>query len=273
MNSQKGVIRVNCVDCLDRTNNAMACISSVVFGDMLKSLGADFKAYYDPETLSVTNELLQLVLNMFGGNGDKIAQQYAGSDAFHKAQIYKSEEGTWRTLKQSIALIAVKRYISNTLMDSEKQRCFWLFLGEFTPEMNPKIDLWDIDPASREADEQVYKNSIDCYVNTLQEKLTLSDGRLKRLTLLDINSYHNSMKLDYGNYFDKEIKYDLPIALTNQDSGTDPLEKLPKLEVIEKSDIPKTDKNPTIFTSLGAMNDFSALESKMWSDFSHLSTK
>ena len=41
-------------------------------------------------------------------NGDYLAQQYAGSAAFHKAQVDKINGG-WTTVKQSIALVAVKR--------------------------------------------------------------------------------------------------------------------------------------------------------------------
>lgn len=78
---------------------------------MFKIMSVDFKDFYNPALHIVTNELMQVVLDMFGRNGDKIAQQYAGSDAFHKAQIYRNQEGQWHTLKQSIAVIAVKRYI------------------------------------------------------------------------------------------------------------------------------------------------------------------
>lgn len=102
-------MRVNCVDCLDRTNNAMACISSVVMADILKVMSVDFNDFYDSDLHAVTSELLQVVLDMFGRNGDKIAQQYAGSDAFHKAQIYRNDEGKWHTIKQNITFIAVKR--------------------------------------------------------------------------------------------------------------------------------------------------------------------
>jgi len=41
-------------------------------------------------------------------NGDVLAQLYAGSAAFHKAQVDKVN-GNWKTVKQSIALVAVKR--------------------------------------------------------------------------------------------------------------------------------------------------------------------
>ena len=63
-------MRVNCVDCLDRTNNAMACIASVVFAEMLKSLKVDFDDFYSPTTNAVTSELLQFTLNLFGVSFD-----------------------------------------------------------------------------------------------------------------------------------------------------------------------------------------------------------
>ncbi len=59
-------MRVNCVDCLDRTNNAMACIASVVLAEMLKAHNVEFQDFYNSEVNAVTRELLELVLNLFG---------------------------------------------------------------------------------------------------------------------------------------------------------------------------------------------------------------
>ena len=63
---QNGIIRINCVDCLDRTNNAMACISSVVFAKVLRYLEINNKNLIDEQTNSVKNELLSILLEMFG---------------------------------------------------------------------------------------------------------------------------------------------------------------------------------------------------------------
>ena len=38
ISKQNGIIRFNCIDCLDRTNNTMACISGVVLAQMLKAI-------------------------------------------------------------------------------------------------------------------------------------------------------------------------------------------------------------------------------------------
>lgn len=87
----------------------MASVASVMLAEMLISMKVDFKGYYSKETGAVTNVLLQILLTMFGANGDKIAQQYAGSDAFHKAEIYLTDNGSWQTKKQHIAMKAVRR--------------------------------------------------------------------------------------------------------------------------------------------------------------------
>jgi len=63
---QKGVIRVNCIDCLDRTNNAMACIASVVFAKILNEIDAEVKNLVDENTGGVKNELLSIVFELFG---------------------------------------------------------------------------------------------------------------------------------------------------------------------------------------------------------------
>ena len=257
--SQQGIVRVNCVDCLDRTNNAMACLASVVLAEMFKGVGADISEFYSPMTRAVSNDLLEINLNMFGGNGDKIAQQYAGSDAFHKAQIYQTEEGTWQTLKQNIALIAVKRYISNTLMDTEKQRNVWLFLGEFTPEAEPLRELWDIDPADKEADEWVAKNAVENYINTNQEKLVVSEGRLRRVSLWELRQLGG--KSDFHKYYDEEIVFDLPKVLGQpKESMNNNNMDIPVIHEEEKP------KEIILFPILQDMARFKEAEDGLWGD-------
>lgn len=63
---QKGVIRVNCIDCLDRTNNVIAIISSVVLAKMFKLCGARAGEIIDSVTRAVRNEMLSCLFEMFG---------------------------------------------------------------------------------------------------------------------------------------------------------------------------------------------------------------
>ena len=63
---QKGVIRINCVDCLDRTNNAMACISSVVLAQCLLKMDVSDPELVDAGNSTVKNELLSILFEIFG---------------------------------------------------------------------------------------------------------------------------------------------------------------------------------------------------------------
>ena len=117
-------------------------------------------------------------------------------------------------MRHNIAIVAVKRYISNTLMDTEKQRTIWLFLGEFTPEKDPKKDLWDFDPTDKDCEEIMHKNGLENYVNTLQEKIALSEGRLRRVMLMEFNCNYAANKLDFNHYFEKEIIFDTPLVFS-----------------------------------------------------------
>lgn len=112
------------MDCLDRTNNT---ISSFAFHILLKQISLHF---FPPKN---TQKILGLVLSLFASNGDRLAIQYAGSEAFHKASLVETPEGDYKAKKQNKTYFAVKRYISNALLDDEKQKSISLFLGDFLP--------------------------------------------------------------------------------------------------------------------------------------------
>jgi hypothetical protein len=97
---QKGVIRVNCIDCLDRTNVGMFCIGKAAIKIQLKNLGISLDAEDTPNNsilASMTSspssanndvypELVAILQDMYTQHGDRIAHQYAGSGAMHKGE-------------------------------------------------------------------------------------------------------------------------------------------------------------------------------------------
>lgn len=253
----------------------MACVASVVIGEMIRGMGIDITDFYDLQRKAVTAELLKLVLEMFGRNGDKIAQQYAGSDAFHKAQIYRNDiDGQWQTLKQNITLIAVKRYISNTLNDAEKQRSLWLFLGEYTPvkeSKDPSPELWDLDPAAREVDALIHKNATDNYVNVGQEHITLNNGRLKKISLVDLKAYHPNETQNFDDYFEEEIAFDQPLVLISSQGHINKLED--HITPLKVTELKKDRQQTSIFESLTNMDSFVQAEHDLWTNFSSLPGK
>ncbi|KAJ2553227.1 hypothetical protein EV175_003014 [Coemansia sp. RSA 1933] len=78
LTSQKGVFRVNCMDCLDRTNVVQSAFARFVLNEQLIRLGV----HAAPERgLSAYDGLEQMLNHAWANNGDYISQQYAGTSA------------------------------------------------------------------------------------------------------------------------------------------------------------------------------------------------
>jgi hypothetical protein len=73
---QSGVLRTNCIDCLDRTNVAQYAYGLAALGHQLLSLGLSDTPKVDPNS-SVADALMDMYQNM----GDALALQYGGSAA------------------------------------------------------------------------------------------------------------------------------------------------------------------------------------------------
>ena len=130
---QRGVLRTNCIDCLDRTNVAQFSMGVRFLTAALHSLGL-----LDSETLDPSNGMLLGLMDMFSDMGDRLALQYGGSEA-HK----KVSKGSGKT-KQGELLTSIKRYYSNAFTDRVKQDAMNLFLGFFQPYQH-HYALWDLE--------------------------------------------------------------------------------------------------------------------------------
>ncbi|RCK57892.1 Polyphosphoinositide phosphatase [Candida viswanathii] len=113
---QKGVIRTNCIDCLDRTN------------------AAQFIIYYDSDLVNVVTEI-------FHDHGDTIAIQYGGSNLVNTMDSYR-RINQWSSHTRDM-LNSIKRMYSNSFMDQNRQDAINLFLGNYvySPD-TPK--LWEL---------------------------------------------------------------------------------------------------------------------------------
>jgi hypothetical protein len=99
---QRGVIRTNCVDCLDRTNVAQFCIGTTALGHQLYALGlrrAAALSFADEAASGITTVLA----GMYERLGDVVARQYGGSGAHAGviSIISKSSKGPGSTKKES----------------------------------------------------------------------------------------------------------------------------------------------------------------------------
>ncbi|KAJ7951450.1 Phosphoinositide phosphatase [Quillaja saponaria] len=167
---QAGVLRTNCIDCLDRTNVAQYACGLAALGRQLNALG-----FIDSTCIDLGNPLAMELMGIYESMGDTLAFQYGGSAAHNK--IFSERRGQWKAATQSQEFIrSLQRYYNNTYMDRDKQKAINLFLGHFQPQQG-KPALWELDS------DQHYKvgKSLNIADENMRStfKRSLSDGNIQ----------------------------------------------------------------------------------------------
>ncbi|KAH8514173.1 hypothetical protein H0E87_007140 [Populus deltoides] len=167
---QSGVLRTNCIDCLDRTNVAQYAYGLVALGHQLHALG-----YMESPSIDLDNPLAEDLMRIYETMGDTLALQYGGSAAHNK--IFSERRGQWKAATQSQEFFrTLQRYYSNAYMDAEKQDAINVFLGHFQPQQG-KPALWELD-SDQHCD--VGRRGPDLVENARPFiKRSLSDGNLR----------------------------------------------------------------------------------------------
>ncbi|KAK1414207.1 hypothetical protein QVD17_29948 [Tagetes erecta] len=135
---QTGVLRTNCIDCLDRTNVAQFAYGWAALGRQLHTIG-----YIDTPDIELDSTLTDDLMRIYEKMGDTLALQYGGSAAHNK--IFSQRRGQWKAATQSQEIFrTLQRYYSNAYMDAEKQDAINLFLGHYQPHIG-RPALWELD--------------------------------------------------------------------------------------------------------------------------------
>ncbi|BAF10232.1 Os02g0782600, partial [Oryza sativa Japonica Group] len=138
---QKGVLRTNCIDCLDRTNVAQYAYGLAALGHQLHVLGS----VESPE-LGLDDPLAHHLMHFYERMGDTLAVQYSGSAAHNK--IFSAKRGHLKLFIRSQEFFrTLQRHYSNTCIDANKQAAINLFLGYFQPQEG-KPALWELESSS-----------------------------------------------------------------------------------------------------------------------------
>ena len=138
---QQGVLRTNCIDCLDRTNVAQFSAGVESLGQQLVVMGIR-----NAPKLSSNSNIVKMLIDMYVEIGDQIALQYGGSEAHKKVQTsgINTESHSGAIGKHKELLTSIRRYYSNTFTDQLRQAGMNLFLGHYVP-MQEKTPLWDME--------------------------------------------------------------------------------------------------------------------------------
>jgi hypothetical protein len=121
---QKGIFRVNCVDCCDRTNVVKTYISRYVFLKQLSDLGIVRRR----ANSLIAFPQLERIFNMFWSeNGDRISTLYTGTGAL-MGDYTRTGQRSMKGLMND-GLNSVTRYVKNNFIDEVRQRSIHLVLG------------------------------------------------------------------------------------------------------------------------------------------------
>jgi hypothetical protein len=127
LNTQKGVFRTNCIDCLDRTNIVQTLISRHFTHQIMIKLGISDCKSYTGKVFDKFHKNFEMHFNhLWSNHGDVIANSYAGTGA-QKADFTRTGKRTYFGAFKDL-LISSKRFFVNNVNDFYYQECQDLFL-------------------------------------------------------------------------------------------------------------------------------------------------
>ncbi|CAL1390140.1 unnamed protein product [Linum trigynum] len=201
---QNGVLRTNCIDCLDRTNVAQFAYGLAALGCQLHALGV-----LDSSKIDLEAPLADHLMGFYESMGDTLAHQYGGSAAHNK--IFSERRGQWKAATQSQEFFrTLQRYYSNAYMDAQKQDAINVFLGHFQPQ-HGKPALWELD-----SDQHLSAGSNSHDIRSFFKR-SLSDGNILRHSCHPVSA--PNLK---GNNFPKTALPDQWQGAANCYSGSSP---------------------------------------------------
>ncbi|CAG9467765.1 unnamed protein product [Pedinophyceae sp. YPF-701] len=135
--AQTGVVRTNCIDCIDRTNIAQFVLSVANLGHQLHGAGIMQDCH-----LGLESDISLALIDMWRSVGDALARQYGGSDA-HAHVILRQQGNSELDTQRQHLMNALRRLVANQYFDGERQDLMNLFLGNFTPARGG-VQIWNL---------------------------------------------------------------------------------------------------------------------------------
>ena len=128
---QNGIFRVNCKDCLDRTNLVQSIIARSVLQEQMRTMtGID---------IDFRNRCKGAHKVLWADHGDRISSQYAGTLALRR-DLTRTGKRTFRGLLQD-ARTSLKRYCRAKLFDGNAQGSLDLWTSQYLPRRTEDAHL------------------------------------------------------------------------------------------------------------------------------------
>jgi hypothetical protein len=163
---QSGVLRTNCMDCLDRTNVTQSAVAGWALERQLGELNLSIDLQTDPKT--------RWFNVLWADNGDAISKQYAGTAAL-KGDFTRTRKRNWKGALSDFGL-TLNRFANNLFGDYFLQTCIDYYLGNAGPAI---FDEFETDMMAQDYAidmSHVRQNAIDTCI-----KMVLEDPQEKLL--------------------------------------------------------------------------------------------
>ncbi|CAK63344.1 unnamed protein product (macronuclear) [Paramecium tetraurelia] len=134
LNIQNGVVRTNCLDCLDRTNVFQTKIAFFITNLILNDLSINIPKEFKCETIldlsdqEKVHDLIKLIKILWGESGDNISRIYAGTNS-STTKIQKTGGSSWTGMIEH-GLKGFQRFYNQNVTDEEKQGIYSFIVGE-----------------------------------------------------------------------------------------------------------------------------------------------
>ncbi|KKP03225.1 hypothetical protein THAR02_04654 [Trichoderma harzianum] len=136
---QQGVLRTNCMDCLDRTNVCQSSFAKHLLDLQLKEEGIDMSAQIDQETAWFNT--------LWADNGDAVSKQYASTSAM-KGDYTRTRKRDYRGALNDLG-ISLTRLYTGMVNDYFSQAAIDFLLGNVSAKVFEEfeMDMMTKDPA------------------------------------------------------------------------------------------------------------------------------
>ncbi|KAL6987837.1 Phosphoinositide phosphatase sac8, partial [Sarracenia purpurea var. burkii] len=130
LSEQKGVIRSNCIDCLDRTNVTQSYLAQKSLNSQLQRLGV----LSSTECISMSSEDFEVFKTIWVQQGDEISLEYSGTHALKQDLLKFGKQTMAGLIKDGIS--AISRYYLNNFHDGIRQDAMDLISGRYSANRN-----------------------------------------------------------------------------------------------------------------------------------------
>ncbi|XP_078145954.1 polyphosphoinositide phosphatase [Centroberyx gerrardi] len=201
---QTGVLRTNCVDCLDRTNTAQFMVGKCALAYQLYALGM-----IDKPKLQFDTDCVRLFEELYEDHGDTLSLQYGGSQLVHRVKTYR-KIAPWTQHSKDI-MQTLSRYYSNAFSDADRQDAINLFLQVYQPS-ECKPHLWELPtdfylhqrstmalPQERRSYTFWWSDGILSYLPVAYDEVPC-ENNMKKMNVKKVNRYEESIDI-YTEFF------------------------------------------------------------------------